>query len=174
MMSEQTKFPEFAGDRAAGINQRLHDYAEATRAMERAEESEKAELKAIKDHYDYYINKAKKEQTRLKAELQQFIDVSNGETSLSTSMGNIHLVKNQDSWDWPKTSQFKKLIDELPKEFIKYNPTLDKEAIKQATTITDDGKVVVTDTGQILKGISAKRGKGQSVAVRLDKPSKEA
>lgn len=173
-MSEQAKFPEFAGDRAAGINQRLHDYAEAAKAMEQAKESKKAELKAVKEHYDYYISKAKEEQARLKAELQQFIDVENGETSLSTSMGNIHLVKNKDSWDWPKMSQFKKIIDELPKEFIKYTPAIDKEAIKKATTITNDGKVVVTDTGQVLKGISAERGKGQSVAVRLDKPSKEA
>lgn len=171
-MNKEAEFPEFAGDRAGGINQRLREYADAVKAMKQAEASEKSELKAIKEHYDYYINKAKKKQETLKAELQQFIHADDGETSLSTTLGNIHLTKNNDSWNWPKDSQVKKLVNDLPKEFIKYTPALDKTAIKKATTITDDGKVVVTDTGQILKGISGEQGKGHSIAITLDKSLK--
>ena len=49
-MADSFKFPEFAGDRAAEINQRLVDYAKAEKTKEQAEKSKKAEIKAINEH----------------------------------------------------------------------------------------------------------------------------
>lgn len=161
-------FPEFAGDRAAAINQRLEDYAKAKKAEKRAKESKAAEIKSINDYYDYYINKAKEEQARLKAELQGFINVDEGETSLSTSLGNIHLTKNKDHWNWPSPSQRKKIAKDLPGKLVKKVPDIDETAIKKFTTVTDDGKVIVTDTGQLLDWLDVTVGKGNSLAIRLD------
>lgn len=168
-MDTQVDFPTFAGDRASAINDRLRAYKEAKLAEKQAEESKKNEIASVKSHYDYYIDRAKNEQERLKTELQGFINVDEGETSLTTSMGNIHLIKNKDHWNWPSASKSKKIIEELPKEMIKEVPTLDKDAIKKNTTVTDDGKVIITDTGQIIDGLSVVVGKGQSVAIKTNR-----
>ncbi|NMV51982.1 hypothetical protein FOL86_02350 [Lactobacillus reuteri] len=175
-MNNQVEFPEFAGKRAAAINQRLVDYAKAKKAEEKAKESKKAEIKAINEHYNFYINKAKEEQARLKAELQGFIDTDKGETSLSTSLGNIHLTKNTDHWNWPTVAQGKKIAKDLPDELIKKVPDIDKTAIKKLTTVTADGKVIVTETGQLLDWLNVTPGKGNSLTVKLDgslKPAKK-
>lgn len=171
-MNNQVEFPEFAGERAAAINQRLEDYAKAKRAEEQAEASKKAEIKRIKSTYDYYIDKAKNEQARLKAELQEFINVDEGETSLTTSLGNIHLTKNTDCWNWPTVSEGKKIAKDLPDELIKKVPDLDKTAIKKLTTVTDDGKVIVTETGQLLDWLDVTPGRGESLTVTLGKTLK--
>lgn len=174
-MTNQVEFPNFAGERAAGINDRLEDYAKAQKAIEQAEASKKAEINRIKSEYDYQIDKAKNVQARLKAELQGFINVDEGETSLTTSLGNIHLVKNQNKIIWPKgASKTKLILEELPKEFIKYTPSINKAALNKSTIITDDGKVVIEDTGQVLEGVSGELGKGQSLTVTLGKALKPA
>lgn len=173
-MTDSFEFPEFAGDRAAAINQRLVDYAKAEKAKEQAEESKKAEIKAINEHYNFYINKAEEEQARLKAELQGFINVDEGETSLSTSLGNIHLTKNTDHWNWPSVSQGKKIAKKLPDELIKKTPDIDKTAIKKLTTVTNTGKVIVTETGQLLDWLSVTPGEGKSLSVTLYEALKPA
>ena len=173
-MNNQVEFPEFEGKRAAAINQRLEDYAKAKRAEEQAEASKKAEIKRIKSMYDYYIDRAKNEQARLKVELQEFINVDEGETSLTTSLGNIHLTKNTDRWNWPTVSQGKEIAKDLPDELIKKVPDLDKTAIKKLTTVTDDGKVIVTETGQLLDWLDVTPGRGESLTVTLGETLKPA
>lgn len=172
LMADSFKFPEFAGDRAAAINQRLVDYAKAEKAKEQAEKSKKTEIKAINEHYNFFINKAEEEKARLKAELQGFIKADEGEISLSTSLGNIHLTKNTDHWNWPSISQGKKIAKKLPEELIKKTPDIDKTAIKKLTTVTNDGKVIVTETGQLLDWLSVTPGEGKSLSVTLYKTLK--
>jgi len=169
-MNNQVEFPKFAGNRAAAVNQRLRDYAAAKKAKESAEETKKAEITAVNEHYNHYINKAEEEMKRLKAELIGFINVDEGETSLSTSLGNIHLTKVKDKWNWPTASQFKKIAKDVPDEFVKQEPVLNKSAVKKLATVTDDGKVIVAETGQLLDWCDVVPGRGESLTVKLNAP----
>lgn len=160
---------DYALDEAAAINQRLREYKANKNKLEAIDESERSELKEVKDFYAYKRNQLEEDNERLKQELLGFIDTENGQTSLTTSMGNVQARTTKDSWKWGSKSTQQKAMKSLPSELLKTVTELDKPKIKEATTITDDGKVVLNDTGEIINGLSGIKGGQKQVVIRLDK-----
>lgn len=160
---------DYALDEAAAINQRLREYKTNKNKLEAIDESERSELKEVRDFYTYKRNKLKEDNERLKQELLGFIDIENGQTSVTTSMGNVQARTTKDSWKWGSKSTQQKAMKSLPSELLKTAKELDKAKIKEATTITDDGKVVLNDTGEIINGLSGVKGGQKQVVIRLDK-----
>lgn len=160
---------DYALDEAAAINQRLREYKANKNKLEAIDESERSELKEVKDFYAYKRRKLEEDNERLKQELLGFIDTENGQTSVTTSMGNVQARTTKDSWKWGSKSTQQKAMKSLPSELLKTVTELDKAKIKEATTITDDGKVVLNDTGEIINGLSGVKGGQKQVVIRLDK-----
>ncbi|WP_251951145.1 hypothetical protein [Limosilactobacillus vaginalis] len=160
---------DYALDEAAAINQRLREYKANKNKLEAIDESERSELKEVKDFYAYKRRKLEEDNERLKQELLGFIDTENGQTSVTTSMGNVQARTTKDSWKWGSKSTQQKTMKSLPSELTKTVTELDKSKIKKATTITDDGKVVLNDTGEIINGLSGVKGGQKQVVIRLDK-----
>lgn len=160
---------DYALDEAAAINQRLREYKANKNKLEAIDESERSELKEVKDFYAYKRRKLEEDNERLKQELLGFIDTENGQTSVTTSMGNVQARTTKDSWKWGSKSTQQKAMKSLPSELLKTVTELDKAKIKEATTITDDGKVVLNDTGEIINGLSGIKGGQKQVVIRLDK-----
>ncbi|WP_302150429.1 host-nuclease inhibitor Gam family protein [Limosilactobacillus vaginalis] len=160
---------DYALDEAAAINQRLREYKANKNKLEAIDESERSELQEVKDFYAYKRSKLEEDNERLKQELLGFIDTENGQTSVTTSMGNVQARTTKDSWKWGSKSTQQKAMKSLPSELLKTVTELDKPKIKEATTITDDGKVVLNDTGEIINGLSGIKGGQKQVVIRLDK-----
>lgn len=160
---------DYALDEAAAINQRLREYKANKNELEAIDESERSELQEVKDFYTYKRSKLEEDNERLKQELLGFIDTENGQTSVTTSMGNVQARTTKDSWKWGSKSTQQKAMKSLPSELLKTVKELDKAKIKEATTITDDGKVVLNDTGEIINGLSGVKGGQKQVVIRLDK-----
>lgn len=160
---------DYALDEAAAINLRLREYRANKNKLEAIDKSERSELKEVKDFYAYKRNKLEEDNERLKQELLGFIDTENGQTSVTTSMGNVQARTTKDSWKWGSKSTQQKAMKSLPSELLKTVNELDKAKIKKATTITDDGKVVLNDTGEIINGLSGIKGGQKQVVIRLDK-----
>ena len=160
---------DYALDEAAAINQRLREYKANKNKLEAIDESERSELKEVKDFYAYKRRKLEEDNERLKQELLGFIDTENGQTSVTTSMGNVQARTTKDSWKWGSKSTQQKAMKSLPSELLKTVTELDKAKIKEATTITDDGKVVLNDTGEIINGLSGVKGGQKQIVIRLDK-----
>lgn len=160
---------DYALDEAAAINQRLREYKANKNKLEAIDESERSELKEVKDFYAYKRNQLEEDNERLKQELLGFIDTENGQTSVTTSMGNVQARTTKDSWKWGSKSTQQKAMKSLPSELLKTVTELDKPKIKKATTITDDGKVVLNDTGEIINGLSGIKGGQKQAVIRLDK-----
>ena len=135
---------DYALDEAAAINLRLREYRANKNKLEAIDESERSELKEVKDFYAYKRNQLEEDNERLKQELLGFIDTENGQTSVTTSMGNVQARTTKDSWKWGGKTNQRKAMKVLPDSLLKTvtSKELDKAKIKEATTITDDGKVI--------------------------------
>ena len=102
-------------------------------------------------------------------ELLGFIDTEHGQTSVSTSMGNVQARTTSDSWKWGGAVAQRKAMKQLPSDLLKTVTELDKAKIKGATTITDDGKVILNETGEIIEGLSGVKGGKKQCVIRLDR-----
>lgn len=161
----------YALDEAAAINQRLREYKANKNKLEAIDESERSELQEVKQFYDYKRNQLEEDNERLKQELLGFIDTENGQTSVTTSMGNVQARTTKDSWKWGGKTNQRKAMKVLPDSLLKTvtSKELDKAKIKEATTITDDGKVILNETGEIVDGLSGVKGGKKQAVVRLDR-----
>lgn len=158
--------PTFAGDEAPILNQKLDDYRQLQKQIDKVKQSMKAEH----DYYQGYIDKYTEKQDEIKAEMQHLIESVPGRTSMASSQGNIHLMTKKDKWDWPtRKSDLIKVLKSLPKEFTSTEIVIDKKAIKAGTQITPNGDVVDMTTGEVLRGIKGQAGGSKSVSIRLSK-----
>lgn len=161
----------FAGDEASAINQRLREYRANKKALDDLEKSEKSELEEVRNFYAYKRKKITEDNDRLLTELLGFIDYEHGQTSLTTSMGNVQARTTKDSWKWGGKANQRKAMKVLPENLLKTvtSKELDKAKIKEATTITDDGKVILNETGEIVDGLSGVKGGKKQAVIRLDR-----
>lgn len=164
-------FPTFAGNRAAGIVDRQRRIKELQDKQAEIKETQKYEIARIKDFYSTYLNKAENEINRLKAELYGFIDVKNGETSVTTSLGNVQARLTTDKWDWGNAATKRKALSKLPNELITIKETkeFNKAELQKHATITPDGQVILSETGEILDGITVERGGKPTVTIKYRK-----
>ena len=160
---------EFEADKAVAINQRLRQYKKNKKLIEEAKASEKAEIDEVKNFYESKIKRAEDDNAILMAELLGFIDTEHGQTSVSTSMGNVQARTTSDSWKWGGAVAQRKAMKQLPSDLLKTVTELDKAKIKEATTITDDGKVILNETGEIIEGLSGVKGGKKQCVIRLDR-----
>ena len=84
-------------------------------------------------------------------------------------MGNVQARTTSDSWKWGGAVAQRKAMKQLPSDLLKTVTELDKAKIKGATTITDDGKVVLNETGEIIEGLSGVKGGKKQCVIRLDR-----
>lgn len=168
---DDNKFPTFAGGRAAGIMDRQRRIKELQDKQTEIKESQKREIARIKDFYSTYLDKAENEIDRLKAELYGFIDVKNGETSVTTSLGNVQARLTSDKWDWGNATTKRKAIAKLPAELITVKETKDfnKAELRKHTTVAPNGQVILTETGEILDGITVEKGGRPTVTIKYRK-----
>lgn len=172
-MVEPVDVPHFAGDRAGAIVERQRAYRKNVDSIEQAKASMKSEVEAVKDRYEGYIDKLEKNNEEIKAELYGFIDVDAGETSVTTSLGNVQARVTKPSWKWPSASKMKKIAQKLP---INYTETkqvveVNKDKLKEACVV-HNGKAYFKDTGELVDdAISIIPGGQPTVTMR---PNKEA
>lgn len=161
--------PTYGPDDVEAINQRLRQYKENKELITEAEKAKKKEIEEVNNFYDYKINKAEKDNELLMAELLNFIDLEHGQTSVTTSMGNVQARTTKNKYNWGSKSDQEEAIKQLPAAMTKQVLILDKQMIKNNTLITDDGKVVIADTGEVIKGLSGIKGGKKQCVIRLDR-----
>ena len=140
-MVEPVDIPNFAGDRAGAIVERQRAYQKNQRSIEKAKASMKSEIDSIKNRYEGYI----------KAELYGFIDVDAGETSVTTSLGNVQARLTKSSWKWPSASKMRSIAKHLPVSYVKTKQVIevDKDKLKKACVV-HNGRAYFKDTGELV------------------------
>lgn len=137
---DDNKFPTFAGDRAAGIMDRQRRIKELQDKQTEIKESQKREIARIKDFY-------------------------------STSLGNVQARLTSDKWDWGNATTKRKAIAKLPAELITVKETkeFNKAELRKHTTVAPNGQVILTETGEILDGITVEKGGKPTVTIKYRK-----
>lgn len=173
-MVEPVEIPHFAGDRAGAIVERQRAYQKNLHNIEQAKASMKSEVEAVKNRYEGYIDKLEKNNDQIKAELYGFIDVDAGETSVTTSLGNVQARTTKPSWRWPSASKMKKIAQKLPIDYIKTKQVVEvnKDKLKEACVV-HNGKAYFKDTGELVDdAINVTSGGQPTVTMRMNKGAK--
>lgn len=170
-MVEPVDIPNFAGDRAGAIVERQRAYQKNQRSIEKAKASMKSEIDSIKNRYEGYINRLEENNDEIKAELYGFIDVDAGETSVTTSLGNVQARLTKSSWKWPSASKMRSIAKHLPVSYVKTKQVIevDKDKLKKACVV-HNGRAYFKDTGELVdNNIVITPGGQPTVTIRPNK-----
>lgn len=125
----------------------------------------KKDIEFARKYWDEKIEKNEKELEVIKERLGDFLNRYDM-TSFSTSYGNAHLRAAGDKFDWKTLSANDKreIAKHLPEELVDRKPK--EGAVNKASQILDDGRVVLTETGEIIPGLTGKKGGYKTVTIR--------
>ena len=156
------KFDEFD---TGWFDNQMRRYQSNKRKLEKLDKQKKAELEYVRNYYLAQANEIDKEQEIIKVDLWNYLNLY-GMTSQSTAFGNAHLTTAGDKFFWKDLSakQKREIAEKLPDEYVNREPK--QGAINKNATITDDGRVVLNDTGEIIEGLTAKKGGYKTIAIR--------
>ena len=157
---------DFTGEYDAGwVNHQMREYRKNKANLEAIQEKKRQEKAEIDNYYQHQAREIQEEQELIKQGMARYLNQF-GMTSVSTSMGNAHLVRQGDKLNWNdlNASERRAVGNQLPDNLVTREPK--KGDVMNAVAIQQDGTVVLKETGEILKGITGKLGGTKTVVFK--------
>lgn len=147
------------------FNFQMKELQELKKEVDEFAKSKKEDIDFARRYWDNKIEGLQYQINQIKDQLGDFLN-RYGMTSYSTAFGNAHLRTAGDKFDWKTLSANDKreIAKHLPEELVDRKPK--EGAVNKASQILDDGRVVLTETGEIIPGLTGKKGGYKTVTIR--------
>lgn len=155
MENKEYEGTTYAEDYVGIMNLKLRDYKKKLIELQKLSKTKKLELQSVRDFYDPKIEEANHKINELQEELMGVVE-SSGNKSLTSSLGRVTVSTSRNpKFKFPSDQDFMKSLPVEYTHLAEPELELEKQKLERDVTITDDGRVVFKDTGEIVKGASA-------------------